>query len=128
MVDEYQIEYEYAAGTSIEFKTNDLSIDIRRTGLRVDTRVDGTIVVTDTGASQMIFAFTSVISGATMNTLHGVQTGAIVYTGDYPRITKLYWSGASTEVNIEVAMTSLKAVDMGLGWWNVSITLVEKDK
>ena len=128
MVDEYQVIYEYTDGNTISFKTNDLTIDFTRPKMRVDVRVDGTIVVTDPGNSQKIFQFTARISGADMDTLNTVQSAAIVYTGDYPRIQKIYWNGATTETNIEVAMTELKALDKGAGWWAVAVTMVEKDQ
>jgi len=128
MVDEYQVIYEYSAAATISFKTNDLTITYTRPKMRVDVRVDGTIVVTDPGNSQKIFQFTARISGADMDTLNTVQSAAIVYTGDYPRIQKIYWNGATTETNIEVAMTELKVLDKGAGWWAVAVTMVEKDQ
>jgi len=128
MADEYQVEYEYVNGSSIEFKTNDLKITPVRSHLKVDTRVDGTRVVTDPGYVHRKFTFSAVISGATMNTLHDIQVAAIVYTGAYPRITKIYWNGATTETNIEVALTDLTTLDLGAGWWLVNITMEEKDQ
>jgi len=128
MADEYQIIYEYTNGNVINFKTNDLTIEPTRPLLHVDVRVDGTIVVTDPGFAQTTFAFTATISGNDMDTLYGVQTAAIDYTGGYPRIQKIYWDGDSTETNIEVALTSLKVLDKGAGWWRVAILMVEKDQ
>lgn len=128
MADEYQIIYEYTNGNVINFKTNDLTIDVARPMLHTDMRVDGTIVVTDPGYTQAGFSFTAVISGNDMDTLYGVQTAAIDYTGGYPRIQKIYWDGDSTETNVEVALLSLKVLDRGAGWWRVAITMVEKDQ
>ena len=39
MVDEYQVEYEYSAGNTISFKTNDLKIKYTRPFMHVDVRV-----------------------------------------------------------------------------------------
>jgi len=128
MADEYQVTYEYVNGSTITFKTNDLKITPVRSHLHIDTRVDGTRVVTDPGYTYNRFTFTAVISGATMDTLYGVQTGAITYSGAYPRITTIYWNGATTETNIEVALVDLQATDLGAGWWLVNIVMEEKDQ
>jgi hypothetical protein len=128
MVDEYQCEYEYSAGSTISFKTNDLNPRIRRPGLHVDTRVDGTRVVSDTGASYLEITCSAVINGNTMDTLHSVQTGAIVYSGGYPRLKKIYWDGDSTEANYEVALMDVDPHDLNNGWWVVNLTFVGKDQ
>ncbi len=128
MADEYQIEYEYTDGNTISFKTNDLRIRYTRPRMRVDVRVDGTKVVTDPGNKQNVYTFTSLITGNTMDTLDGVQRAAITYSGNYPRIKKIYWDGDSTETNIEVALTSLEVIDQGPAGWLVAITLTEKDQ
>jgi hypothetical protein len=60
-----------------------------------------------------------------METLDDVYTGSITYDGTYPRIQKIYWTGAKTETNILTAMTKLEATDLGAGNWNVSVTLEE---
>ena len=125
LADEYQIQWEYTNGNTIDFKTSDLVIEFQRPGLRVDTAVDGTILVTDPDNSKLIFRFTAILSGNTMDTLHGVITGAISYDGTYPRVQKIYWDGDSTETNIKTVMTSLSAKDLGAGWWEVSVTLEE---
>ena len=128
MADEYQIQYEYVAASTIDFKTNDLEITYTRPKMFVDVRVDGTIVVSDRSNSQRIFTFSAIISGTDHSTLKGVQTAAIDYTGLYPRIQKIYYAGAVTESNIEVAMTSFTALDLGPTGWLVNITLTEKDQ
>ena len=128
MVDEYQVTYEYSAGSSITFKTYNLKINYTRPGLRVDTRVDGVKVVTDPGFVQRIFTCTALIPGATMLTLNTVQTGAIVYTGAYPRITLIYFTGTDTIANVEVALTNLEVVDQGPSGWTVALTLTEKNQ
>jgi len=128
MVDEYQVTYEYSAGNSITFKTYNLKITYTRPGLHVDTRVDGVKVVTDPGFVQRIFTCTALIPGATVNTLNTVQTGAIDYTGAYPRITVIYFTGATTITNVEVALTSLEVVDQGPSGWTVALTLTEKNQ
>ena len=127
MADVYQIPWEYSDGNSISFKTNDLKIAYRRLEW-TDTRVDGTRVVTSTGQAWRVFTFTSTISGNDMDTLDGVMMGSITYSGAYPRITTMYWDGDSTETNIETIMTKLEVLDQGQGWWNVAITLEEKDQ
>jgi hypothetical protein len=128
MADEYQVTYEYSAGNSITFKTNDLRVKEVRSHIKIDTRVDGTRVVTDPGYVYKSFSFTAIISGATMDTLDSVQSAAIDYTGAYPRITVLYWTGATTETNLEVAITDLIATDLGAGWWHVAITMEGKNQ
>lgn len=128
MANEYQVIYEYVNGSTITFKTNNLKISIIRPHLKVTTRVDGVRVVSDTAHIYRAFAFNARISGATMNTLHDVQMAAIVYTGAYPRIQKIYWDGATFESNIEVALTQLEVTDQGAGWWDVSIVMEEKDQ
>jgi hypothetical protein len=125
LADEYQIQWEYTNGNTIDFKTDDLKITLTRPGLRLDTAIDGTILVTDPNNSKLIFNFTAVLSGNTMDTLHGVYTAAISYDGTYPRVQKIYWDGDSTETNIKTAMTKLEATDLGAGWWNVAVTLEE---
>lgn len=128
MADEYQIEYEYSAGNTLSFKTDDLAITYHRANMSVRTVIDGTRIVTDPGNAYRVFTFTAKISGNDMDTLDGVQMGSITYSGDYPRIKKIYWDGDSTETNIEVALTALTAKDLGSGRWQVSITLEEKDQ
>jgi hypothetical protein len=127
MADTYQITYEYSDGNTVTFKTNDLQVSVNRLEW-VDTRVDGTRVVTSTGQAWVIFSFSSVLSGNTLDTLYGVQTGSITFSGAYPRNTTLYWDGDSTETNIEVIMTKLQARDLGNGFWDVSITLEGKNQ
>lgn len=128
MADEYQCEYEYSDGNTISFKTNDLKPRIVRPHLRIDTRVDGTRVVTDSGASYLVITCTSIVSGNTMDTLHSVQTGAITYSGAYPRLKKIYWDGDSTETNYEVALVDVDPLDLGNGWWQVSLRFEGKNQ
>jgi hypothetical protein len=128
MANEYQIIYEYTDGNTISFKTNDLSIQYIRHKLQVTPTIDGTIVVTDPAITQRIFTFSAIISGNDMDTLDGVQMASITYSGAYPKIQKIYWDGASTEENVEVAITSLTTSDQGGGWWKVNITMAEKDQ
>ena len=81
--------------------------------------------VDDPGKAQRDFTFSSIISGANMNTLNTVQTAAITYDATYPRIQKIYFAGGTTLSNIEIAITSLVAKDMGNGFWQVNITMTE---
>lgn len=127
MADEYQCTYEYSDGNSITFKTYDLKVTPVRSHLKIDTRVDGVRVVTDPGFSYRVITCTALIDGDTMDTLDSVQGAAIVYSGIYPRLTVLYWDGDSTETNIEVALMSCDAADLG-DWWNVSLRFEEKDQ
>ena len=128
MADEYQVIYEYTNGNTITFKTDDLRIEQVRSQLRVDTRVDGIRVVTDPGFSHKVFTFSAVRSGDDLDTLDGVQSGAITYSGAYPKIQKIYWDGDTFESNIEVALTSMVELDRGAGWWLMSITMEQKDQ
>jgi hypothetical protein len=122
MTDEYQVEYEYSAGNTIQFKTDDLNIEYIHPGYREDTRVDGTTIVTDPALSCKRFTFTSLLEGATMDSLDTVLTGAITY-GDYPRIKKIYWNGATTESNVKVGRAKVRTLDRGATYWYVSVTL-----
>ena len=126
MADEAQIIYEYSAAATISFKTNNLKIGYNRLFMTITARPDGKIYVDDPAIEQRTFTFSSIITGANMNTLNTVQTGAITYSGLYPRIQKIYFAGATTLTNIEVALTALTASDMGNGFWNCDITLTEK--
>ncbi|MHC4645062.1 MAG: hypothetical protein ACYTBJ_06155 [Planctomycetota bacterium] len=128
MADEYQCEYEYSANNTISFKTNDFKPQIVRPGLNIDTVVDGTRVVHDTGASFLRITCTALVSGNDMDTLHGVQTAAIDYTGAYPRLKKIYWDGDSTESNYEVALMSVDPLDRHGGWWLVALVFEGKDQ
>lgn len=127
MADEYQIEYEYTDGNTISFKAR-TTIDIIRPHLRVTTRVDGTRVVTDSGQSYVVITAQALMDGNTVDTLYGVQTGAITYTGAYPRLKKIYWDGDSTEANIEVALMKTTLADQGDGWWTVTLRFEGKDQ
>lgn len=125
MADDYQIDWEYTNGNSIVFKTEDLTIKWERLYMEVQTRPDGNIYVVDPGKVKRTFSFTSVLTGATLNTLNTVYTAAITYDATYPRIKTIYLAGATTLTNIECAMTSLTADDLGSGMWNVSVVLEE---
>ena len=128
MADEYQVEYEYSSGNTISFKTDDMRVTIVRSDLRIDTRVDGTRVVTDSGHSYRIITCTAFLVGDDMDTLDAVQNAAIVYSGDYPRLKKIYWDGDSTETNVEVALMDVNTLDRGAGWWLVSLRFEGKDQ
>ena len=129
MVDTAQVIYEYTAGNTLSFWVDGLKIEARRPGLYIDTTVDGTMIVTDTSASQLVFSGTATnVTGANYNTLLGVQRAAIDYTGGYPRLTTITLVGGTTLTNIEVAMTKCVADDQGYGLWSVTFEFVEKDK
>jgi hypothetical protein len=128
LVDEYQVTYEYSAGNSISFRTDDLKVTWVRPGLKVHTRVDGTRVVRDTGAAYRVFSCTAFVEGADADEMDTVQMGAITYSGAYPRLTVLYWNGTTTETNIEVACTEVNVLDRGMGWWLLSLRFEEKDQ
>jgi len=125
MADEAQIVYEYSAGSDVSFKTNNLSIAYHREGLSVSKRPDGNIYVDDPGIEYRTFTFSAIISGADMNELNTVQMAAITYDATYPRITKIYFAGAVTIINIEVVCTSMVGTDLGNGFWNISMVLEE---
>ena len=128
MADEFQVEYEYSAGNTITFKTDDMRVAPVRPLLRVDTRVDGIRVVTDPGFSYRVITCTALIDGDTMDTLDSVQGAAIDYTGAYPRLKKIYWDGDSTETNVEVALMDMNEIDRGAGWWLMSLRFEGKDQ
>ena len=125
MADEAQIIYEYTNGNTVEFKTNDLSIEYKRHGLEVSPRPDDKIYVDDPGVVQRIFTFSAIIPGADADEMDTVQKAAITYDATYPRIQKIYWTGATTETNIPVAITSYVVSDQGTGQWEAQITMQE---
>ena len=124
MADEAQIIYEYTNGNTVSIKTGDLKIDPRRLFVQITARPDGNIYVDDPGVVQRFFTGTGVISGADANELHDVQIASITFDGTYPRIQKIYWSGALTETNIPVS-GHFVFMDQGAGFWNVAFTLTE---
>ena len=124
MADEAQIIYEYVNGSSISIKTNDLKIDPKRLFVKITARPDGNIYVDDPGIVQRIFSGTGIITGANANTLHDVQNAAITFDGNYPRIQKIYWTGATTETNIPVS-GHFVFDDLGSERWGVTFTLTE---
>jgi len=126
MADEAQVIYEYTNGNTISFKTDNLTISYQRLFMTITSRPDGKIYVDDPGKAQRTFSCTSIISGATLNTLNTVQTGAITYDATYPRLTTIYLAGGTTLTNIEVVLTELKATDQGNGFWSVDVTFKER--
>ena len=127
MADEAQVIYEYTVGNTISFKTSNLKITYYRIGMTVTTRPDGKRYVDDPGKPYRDFSCTSIITGATLNTLNTVQTAAITYDATYPRLTSINLAtGTSALTNIEVALTELKATDQGNGFWSVDVTFVER--
>ena len=126
MADEAQVIYEYINGSTISFKTSNLKITYYRIGMTVTTRPDGKRYVDDPGKPYRDFSCTSIITGATLNTLNTVQTAAITYDATYPRLTTIYFAGATTITNIEVALTELKVTDQGSGMWSVDVTFTER--
>jgi len=124
VADEAQIIYEYVNGSTIEIKTNDLKIDMNRLFVSITARPDGNIYVDDPGIVQRIFTGTGVITGANANTLHDVQIAAIIFDGTYPRIQKIYWTGATTETNIPISAHFVFS-DLGSGMWGVEFTMTE---
>ena len=128
MADVAQVVYEHTNGNTISFFTRNLKITWTRPGLSIDGTVDKELIVTDTGAYQRIFSCTAKLSGDNLNTLNGWMIAAITYTGAYPRLTTVYLDGDTTLTNVEVAITSLSAIDLGAGYWSVDVTFTEKTK
>jgi hypothetical protein len=128
MADTYHVTYEYTNGNSINFRSNDLTININRPFMRTIVQPDGGIYVHDPDISQLVFTGSAILSGDDMDTLHSVQVAGINYSGDYPRITVINWDGDSTETNIEVVMTQLRTRDRGRGWWQVFFEFTGKTK
>ena len=124
MANEAQIIYEYVNGSTISIITNNLNINTARLHVQITARPDGNIYVDDPGISQRVFTGTGIISGANANTLHDVQVAAITFDGTYPRIQKIYWTGATFESNIPVS-GHFTFRDLGSGFWNVTFTLTE---
>ena len=124
MADEAQIVYEYINGSSVSIKTNDLKISIKRLFVQITARPDDKIHVLDPGIIQRTFTGTGTLTGANAKILHDVQVAAITYDGTYPRIQKIYWTGAATVVNVPV-FGQFDLDDLGSERWNVSFTLTE---
>ena len=124
MANEAQIIYEYTNGNDVSIITNNLKIDTQRLHVKITTRPDGNIYVDDPGIVQRVFTGTGIISGADANELHDVQVASITFDGTYPRIKKIYWTGATTESNIPVS-GHFALRDLGSGFWNVTFTLTE---
>jgi hypothetical protein len=128
MADEYQVDWEYSAGNSIAFKTNDLQVEYIHPGYHEDVRVDGTIVVTDPGNSYRQFTWTATLTGNDMDTLDAVLVGTITHTGLYPRLKKIYWDGNSFEENVEVGRLFVRTLDRGAGHWHIQCRVGQKDQ
>jgi len=126
MADVAQVIYEYAAASTISFKTNDLTISYHRYGFSISRRPDGKMHTDDPGIEYRKFTFSAIISGVTMNILNTVQMAAITYSGLYPRLTTINLDGDTTLSNIEIAITSLSSTDLGNGWWGIQCTMEEK--
>ena len=124
MADEAQVIYEYTNGNTVSIKTNDLVIEPRRLFVTITARPDGKIYVDDPGIVQRIFTGTGTIAGADAKELHDVQIAAITFDGTYPRIQKIYWTGAITTTNVPVS-GQFKFSDRGSGNWGVTFTLTE---
>lgn len=124
MADEAQIIYEYTNGNDVSIKCNDLKIDTGRLFVKITARPDGNIYTDDPGIKQRTFTGTGVIAGADANELHDVQIASITFDGTYPRIKKIYWTGALTETNIPVS-GHFVFNDLGSGFWEVAFTLTE---
>lgn len=124
MADEAQIIYEYINGSDVSIRSNDLHIHPMRLHVQETARPDGKIHMDDPGITQTIFTGTGIITGVDANELYDVQKASITFDGTYPRIKKIYWTGAITETNIPVS-GDFFFDDLGFGFWNVSFTLKE---
>jgi hypothetical protein len=125
MADEAQIIYEYTNGNDVSIKTNDLKITYKRHHVQRTIRPDGKIYVDDPGIEQRIFTGTGVISGTDQNEMNTVQMAAITFDGSYPRIKKIYFTGAVTLSNIVIELTAFEANDLGSGFWDVAFEMQE---
>ena len=125
MSDEAQIIYEYTVGNDVSIRTNDLTITYERVGVQGTLRPDGNFYVDDPGKARRIFTGTGIISGADQEEMNNVQMAAITFDGSFPRIKKIYFTGAKTLTNIVVELTAFSAGDLGFGFWNVTFTMVE---
>ena len=124
MADEAQIIYEYVNGSDVSIRSNDLTITPNRLHVQQTARPDGNIYVDDPAVIQRVFTGTGIIVGADANELHDVQIASITFDGTYPRIKKIYWTGAIFESNIPV-VAQFTFDDLGFGFWNVSFTMTE---
>jgi len=120
------VVYEYTAGNTLSFPTNDLTITLRRPFLSIDVRPDGTMLVTDPNVVQRVFACTATLTGANAKTLHDLQIGSITYSGAYPRLTLITFATGQTITNVEVAITECTFTDLGAGMWRVRMQFTEK--
>jgi hypothetical protein len=125
MADEAQIIYEYTNGNDVSIKSNDLSIDYKRHHVQRTVRPDGNIYVDDPGVEQRVFTGTGIISGTDVNEMNTVQMAAITFDGSFPRIKKIYFTGAVTITNVVIELTSWTATDLGFGFWAVAFEMTE---
>ena len=128
MAVEDQIIYGYSAVGTIPIKTSGLKITYHRWGMKHTIRPDGKTVTSDPGIEYRKFMATGVITGVKAKELNDVQMTTIVYDATYPRLVKIYFTGAQTEANIEVAILDgdLTTNDKGNGWWDISVTFTER--
>ena len=124
MANEAQIIYEYSAGLDVSIRSNDLKIDPQRLFANITARPDGNIYMDDPAIVQRVFTGTGEISGADANELHDVQIASITFDGTYPRIKKIYWTGAVFESDIPVS-GHFVFNDLGSERWGVTFTLTE---
>ncbi len=124
MADEDQIIYEYTNGNEVAIKCDNLKVTINRLFVSMPARVDSNIYVDDPAVIQRVFTGNGTINGADANELHDVQIAAITYDGTFPRIKKIYWTGALTETNIPV-FAQFTFSDLGSERWGVSFTMTE---
>jgi len=127
MADTPQVVFEYSAGNSLSFFTENFSIEWDRPHMYIDVRVDGSIYVSDADIVQRTFRCTAKnVTGSTVNTLNTVYMAGIDYSGAYPRLTTIYFAAATTITNVEVALKKPKVIDMMNGYWMVELEFVEK--
>ena len=125
MADEAQIIYEYTNGNDVSIKTNDLTISYMRHGVQRTIRPDGNKYTDDPSIEYRVFSGTGIISGADQNEMNTVQMAAITFDASFPRIKKIYFTGATTLSNIVVELTHFSSNDLGFGFWEVSFTMEE---
>ena len=133
MADTPQIEYEHdAVEAHIKFfECTNLTITWMMPGKTVNRQpasAAGVGKVIDLNQTYRVFSGSSILDAATLAELHTqIQPAAApTYTGAYPRLIKVYLTGATYWENVEVVCTGLSATIITDNVWSVKFEFTEK--
>lgn len=132
MADDPHIEYEHDnAEAHIKFFSKNLTITWMMPGKEVarqPTSAAGVGKVIDLNQTYRVFSGSAIMDAATLAELHTqIQPAAApTYTGDYPRLVKVYLAGGTSWANVEVVCTGLSASILTDDVWSVAFEFTEK--